>query len=226
LQGIEQQIVQFLETLFHAMGWPGVVAIMALESANIPIPSEITMPLAGWMLAQDLGRSQWYALLAGGFYGALGCTIGSVASYLLGAYGGRPLLEKYGRYILISHHDIEWADRWFERWGEPTAFFSRLLPIVRTFISLPAGVARMPVWRFTVYTFAGSFIWCAALAWGGYQFGSRWEELRAMMRPFDIPIAVILLVLFGWFLKRHIDRARKPMLGSSGAGEQEGGLVE
>lgn len=220
MHAIEQQIVQFLEMLFNAIGWPGVVAIMALESANIPIPSEVTMPLSGWMLAEAQGRSHWYALLAGGFYGALGCTIGSVASYFLGAYGGRPLLEKYGRYILISHHDIEWADRWFERWGEPTAFFSRLLPIVRTFISLPAGVARMPLGRFTSYSFIGSFIWCAALAWGGYQFGARWEELRAIMRPFDIPIAIVLLVLFGWFLKRHIDRAREPVLGSTGAGEQ------
>lgn len=212
MYAIEQQIVQFLEMLFNAIGWPGVVVIMALESANIPIPSEITMPLSGWMLAQAQGRSQWYALLAGGFYGALGCTIGSIVSYFLGAYGGRPVLEKYGRYILISHHDIEWADRWFERWGEPTAFFSRLLPIVRTFISLPAGVARMPFWRFTIYSFVGSFIWCAALAWGGYQFGARWEELRAIMRPFDIPIALVLLVLFAWFLKRHIDRARRPAL--------------
>lgn len=169
------------------------------------------MPLSGWMLAEAQGRSQWYALLAGGFYGALGCTIGSIVSYFLGAYGGRPLLVKYGRYVLISQHDIEWADRWFERWGEPTAFFSRLLPIVRTFISLPAGVARMPVWRFTFYSFIGSFIWCAALAWGGYHFGARWEELRAIMRPFDIPIAIVLLVLFGWFLKRHIDRARAPV---------------
>lgn len=220
MHAIEQQIVHFLEVLFNAMGWPGVVVIMALESANIPIPSEVTMPLSGWMLAEAQGRSQWYALLAGGFYGALGCTIGSIASYYLGAYGGRPLLEKYGRYVLISHHDIEWADRWFERWGEPTAFFSRLLPIVRTFISLPAGVARMPIGRFTAYSFIGSFIWCAALAWGGYQFGARWEELRAIMRPFDIPIAVVLLALFIWFLKRHIDRARAPVLGGGGVGEQ------
>ncbi|MFQ5854715.1 MAG: DedA family protein [Anaerolineae bacterium] len=220
MHAIEQQIVHFLEVLFNAIGWPGVVVIMALESANIPIPSEVTMPLAGWMLAEARGRSQWYALLVGGFYGALGCTIGSIASYYLGAYGGRPLLEKYGRYVLVSHHDIEWADRWFERWGEPTAFFSRLLPIVRTFISLPAGVARMPIGRFTVYSFIGSFIWCAALAWGGYQFGARWEELRAIMRPFDIPIAVVLAALFIWFLKRHIDRAREPVLGSQGAEEQ------
>lgn len=213
LQAIEHQIVQFLQALFQAIGWPGVVAIMALESANIPIPSEITMPLAGWMLVEAQGHPSWYALVAGGFYGALGCTIGSVLSYAIGAFGGRPFLERYGRYVLISRHDIEVADRWFERWGEPTAFFSRLLPIVRTFISLPAGVARMPLGRFTFYTFVGSFIWCAALAWGGYQFGARWEELRALMRPFDVPIAIALLVLFGWFLKRHIQRARAPIGG-------------
>ena len=213
MEAIEHQIVQFLQSLFETIGWPGVVAIMALESANIPIPSEITMPLAGWMLAEAQGRSQWYALLVGGFYGALGCTIGSGISYYIGALGGRPVLERYGRYVLISHHDIEVADRWFQRWGEPTAFFSRLLPIVRTFISLPAGIARMPIGRFLVYSFVGSFIWCAALAWGGYQFGARWEELRAFMRPFDIPIAIALLLLCGWFLKRHIQRARSSMGG-------------
>ena len=221
MHAIEQQIVHFLETLLNAIGWPGVVVIMALESANIPIPSEVTMPLAGWMLVEARGLSEWYAVLAGGFYGALGCTIGSIASYYLGAYGGRPLLLKYGRYVLISPHDIEVADRWFERWGEATAFFSRLLPIIRTFISLPAGIARMPIWRFTIYSFIGSFIWCGALAWGGYQFGSRWEELRAIMRPFDIPIAIVLLALFIWFLKRHIDRARShPLADGEGVGEQ------
>ena len=117
MEAIEHQIVAFLTEVLQAIGWPGVVVIMALESANIPIPSEITMPLAGWMLVQARGGTAWQAFWLGGFYGALGCTIGSIISYLLGAWGGRPFLERYGRYFLIHERDLEQADRWFARWG-------------------------------------------------------------------------------------------------------------
>ncbi|MCD6291251.1 MAG: DedA family protein, partial [Anaerolineae bacterium] len=139
-------------------------------------------------------------------YGALGCTIGSAISYLLGALGGRPLLERYGRYILVHEQDLEQADRWFARWGDWAAFISRLLPIVRTFISFPAGVARMRFTTFITLTFIGSWIWCSALAAGGYAFGSRWEELRAIMRPFDIPIALVILAGLAWYVWRHLHR--------------------
>jgi membrane protein DedA with SNARE-associated domain len=208
MEAFEHQLVQFLEQLFQTIGWAGVVIIMALESANIPIPSEVTMPLAGWFLAEAEGRSALHAFLAGGFFGALGCTIGSVASYGLGAYGGRPFLERYGRYLLITHHDLERADRWFERWGNKVAFFSRLLPIVRTFISFPAGVMRTNFPTFTLYTFLGSFLWCGALALGGFLFGARWEELRAIMRPFDIPIALIIVGVGAWYVYHHIKNFR------------------
>ncbi|NIV28377.1 MAG: DedA family protein, partial [Anaerolineae bacterium] len=132
----------------QSIGWLGVVVIMALESANIPIPSEVTMPLSGWMLVQAKGGTAMQALLLGGLWGAVGCTIGSVISYALGAWGGRPLVERYGKYILVSHDDLEKADRWFARWGDWASFISRLLPIVRTFISFPAGVARTNFPRF------------------------------------------------------------------------------
>jgi membrane protein DedA with SNARE-associated domain len=204
MEALEHQLVAFLEQLFQAIGWAGVVIIMALESANIPIPSEVTMPLAGWFLVEAQGKSWWDAVLAGGFFGALGCTLGSLASYALGAYGGRPFLDRYGKYLLITRHDLEKADRWFGRWGDWAAFISRLLPIVRTFISFPAGVMRTRLWTFTVFSFVGSFLWCGALAWGGYQFGARWEELRAIMRPFDIPIAIVILAAGGWYVYHHI----------------------
>ncbi len=168
VQAVEQQIVQHLTQLMQSIGWPGVVLIMALESANIPIPSELTMPLAGWLLVQARGGTALQAIWQGGLYGAVGCTIGSVASYWLGAWGGRPLLERYGRYLFLRQRDLEQAERWFARWGDWAAFVSRLLPIVRTFISFPAGVARMRFGTFTVYSFVGSYIWCAGLAWGGY----------------------------------------------------------
>jgi membrane protein DedA with SNARE-associated domain len=209
MQAFEHQLVAFLQQLFETMNWGGVVIIMVLESANIPIPSEVTMPLAGWFLVEAQGKSIWYAILAGGFYGALGCTIGSVASYALGAYGGRPFLERYGRYLLITRHDLEKADRWFERWGNWAVFISRLLPIVRTFISFPAGVLRTSFLPFAVYTFVGSFIWCGALATGGYLFGARWEDLRAIMRPFDIPVALVILAAGAWYVYHHIQNFRQ-----------------
>ncbi|NIS79186.1 MAG: DedA family protein [Anaerolineales bacterium] len=207
---LEHQIVTFLTDLFQSMGWGGVVGIMALESANIPIPSEVTMPLSGWLLVQAHGGTALDAFMFGGLWGGIGCTLGSVISYAMGAWGGRPLLDRYGKYLMISSHDLEVADRWFARWGDWTAFLSRLLPIVRTFISFPAGVAKTRFLPFTIYSFVGSFIWCGALAYGGYVFGSRWEELRAIMRPFDIPIAIVLLAGFVYYIVHHIRRgARK-----------------
>lgn len=208
MEAMEHELVAFLQTLFTTIGWGGVVVIMALESANIPIPSEVTMPLAGWFLAEAQGAGAWYAILAGGFYGGLGCTIGSVVSYAIGYYGGRPFLDRYGKYLLITRHDLEKADRWFARWGDWAIFISRLLPIVRTFISFPAGVVRMRFWTFALLSFVGSFIWCAALAWGGYLFGARWEELRAIMRPFDIPIAIVILAAGGYYIYRHVQHFR------------------
>jgi membrane protein DedA with SNARE-associated domain len=209
LEALEHQLVEFLMNLFQTIGWFGVVVIMALESANIPIPSEVTMPLSGWMLVQAKGLSAWHALLLGGWWGAVGCTIGSIVSYGLGAWGGRPLVERYGKYILVHEEDLEKADRWFARWGDWAAFISRLLPIVRTFISFPAGVTRMHFWRFAAYSFVGSFVWCGLLALGGYYFGEHWEELRAIMRPFDIPIAIVIVAAFVYYVYHHIRKNRK-----------------
>jgi membrane protein DedA with SNARE-associated domain len=190
------------------MGWPGVVIAMTIESACIPLPSEVTMPLAGWMLVQAQGLAQIYLLMAA-FWGAVGNTLGSVITYWVGAKGGRPLLEKYGKYILISKHDMDLADRWFGRWGEPTTFFSRMLPVVRTFISLPAGIARMNFARFTALTFVGSFLWSGLLAWAGFVFGEHWREVRDAMRPFDIPIVIVVLILMALYVFRHLRHARE-----------------
>jgi membrane protein DedA with SNARE-associated domain len=209
MQGLETHLVAFLTDLFQTIGWLGVVVIMILESANIPIPSEVTMPLSGWLLVQARGLSAWHALWMGGLFGAIGCTVGSILSYGLGAWGGRPLVERYGRYILVSEEDLEKADHWFARWGDWAVFISRLLPIVRTFISFPAGVVRVRLVRFTVLSFVGSFIWCALLAWGGWHFGQHWEQLRAAMRPFDIPILVIIGLAFVWYIVHHVRRGKR-----------------
>jgi membrane protein DedA with SNARE-associated domain len=189
--------------------WPGVVAMMAIESAAIPLPSEIIMPLAGWMLVKERGLGVPWLLLAA-FCGALGNLLGSLLGYYVGAWGGRPLVLRYGRYLLISHHDLDLADRWFERYGNWTVFFSRLLPVVRTFISVPAGVARMPVWQFSIYSFAGSFPWSLGLAWAGFVLGANWERIRTWMRPADIPILIIVLLLIGLYVYRHVKRAWAP----------------
>jgi membrane protein DedA with SNARE-associated domain len=212
---IEDQLFYWLtETLtaiFDAIGWTGVVIIMALESANIPIPSEVTMPLSGWLLVQARGGTLWASVLEGGFFGGLGCLLGSVVSYALGAWGGRPILEKYGRYILVTPHDLEVADRWFGRWGDWASFISRLLPIVRTFISFPAGVARVGFSRFCVLSFVGSFLWCGALAGLGFVVGERVHEIHGFLRPVEIPVAVALVIGFSWYVWRHVTSARKKM---------------
>ncbi len=206
---IERQILEFISQVYNLIGWPGVVALMAIESANIPLPSEVIMPLSGWMLIKAQGLGLQYTLLAG-FCGALGCTIGSGVSYALGAWGGRPFLERYGLYLLLSQHDLELADRWFSRYGDWAAFLSRLLPVVRTFISFPAGVARTRLSSFLVLTFLGSFPWSLGLAYGGYLLGEHWEEIRVWMRPFDIPIIGAAVLLVGLFLYRHVRRAFAP----------------
>ena len=165
------------------------------------------MPLSGWMLVRDKGLPVFYTLVAGG-YGALGCTIGSALAYMVGIRGGRPFLERYGRYLLIRRDDLEAADKWFARYGNWAAFISRLLPVVRTFISLPAGIAAMNFPRFLVYTFTGSFIWCAALAYGGYLLGEHWDQIRSVMRPFDPVIGILIAALIGYYIYRHVTHFR------------------
>src|SRR5512140_2072887 len=162
-QALELQIVTLLTNIIQSIGWIGIMLIMAIESANIPIPSEVTMPLAGWLLVQARGGSLIEAIMLGGLLGALGCLIGSVVNYGVGLYGGRPFVERYGKYFFISKKDIARADKWFARWGDWASFLSRLLPVVRTFISFPAGMVRINFVRFSIFTFLGSFLWCAAL---------------------------------------------------------------
>lgn len=210
-RGLENAIIEFCKNLYTNIGWWGVLLAMAIESACIPIPSEVIMPLAGWFLIQDKGHSVWFVLFAG-LVGALGCVIGSIVTYWIGAKGGRPLLIRYGRYVLISEHHIEVADRWFAEKGELTAFFSRLLPVVRTFISLPAGIARMNFPRFILYTFIGSYLWCVLLALGGYIAGKNWEHFRNVMRPFDYPVAAaVIIVLVFFFIRGRQTQARTPV---------------
>ncbi len=200
---LEQEVLNFINHIYTLMQWPGVVLLMAIESACIPLPSELVMPLAGWMLIKQQSLGAIHTLVAGA-YGALGCTIGSIIAYGVGMWGGRPFLDKYGKYILISRHDLDLADRWFYRSGSWAIFVSRLLPVVRTFISLPAGIARMHFIKFLVYTFVGSFIWSTGFAYGGYLLGEHWEQIRIAMRPFDPLFGALIIALIAWYIYRHL----------------------
>jgi membrane protein DedA with SNARE-associated domain len=202
-------MLDFIEWGYDLVSWPGIVLFMAIESAAIPLPSELIMPFAGWFLIEDKGLGPEWLLLAG-FCGALGNLLGSLVAYAVSAWKGRPFLERYGKYILISKHDLDRADSLFARYGDQIVFFSRLLPVVRTFISVPAGIVRMPLLRFSVLTFAGAFLWSMALAGGGYALGENYEELRAWMRPVDIPIVATLLIAIGWYVYSHVKRSWRP----------------
>lgn len=208
MEQIEYQILAFIGQVYNAMGWYGVVLLMAIESANIPVPSEIIMPFSGWILIRDKGLDTYYVVIAG-LYGALGCTIGSVVSYWVGAWGGRPLVERYGKYVLVSRKDLDVADKWFAKWGDWAVFVARLLPVVRTFISFPAGISRMSFIKFTMLSFLGSFPWSLGLAYGGFVLGEHWEDLRRGMRPFDIPIIAAVLLLVGIYVYHRLRAGRQ-----------------
>jgi membrane protein DedA with SNARE-associated domain len=203
---IDQIVIPFLNSLYGAVGYLGVMLAMTIESAMVPLPSELILPYAGFLVSdpsqvEPLTHgpwSFWIVVVAA----TIGNTIGSLIAYAIGAWGGRPFLERYGRYLLIRPHEIELAERFFDRYGAATAFFSRLLPIVRTFISFPAGVARMSLGRFVAYSTAGAFFWSILLTYAGTVLGARWADIRHALQPFDLLIAagfVALVALFVWW---------------------------
>jgi membrane protein DedA with SNARE-associated domain len=189
---------QFIFWVMNSTGYAGIVLLMAIESACIPLPSELIMPFAGYLVSQ--GR---FSLILAATAGAIGCNLGSVIAYEIGYYGGRPLVEKYGSYILMSRHDVEIADRFFKKFGGLAIFVGRLLPVVRTFIALPAGIARMPRGPFHVYTFLGSWPWCFGLAYIGMKLGDHWMDLKPYFLRFKEVIVVLLLVGIVWFVWTH-----------------------
>lgn len=192
--------------MYDFMQWPGVVILMALETVIFFIPSEAVMTLAGWMLIKEKGHG-WELVPLAGALGALGSTLGSIFCYYIGVWGGRPLVQRYGRYFFVSPDDIHDAERFFARWGKVAVFVGRMVPLVRTFISIPAGVARMDLRTFTIYTFAGSFVWSLWLAAVGYQLGENWEDIRDWMAPADIPVAIALVAFVAWYVYSHVKKS-------------------
>ena len=195
---IDQIVIPFLNSLYGAAGYIGVMVAMLIESAMIPLPSELILPYAGFLVSdptkiEPLTGQPWNFWLVV-IFATIGNTLGSLIAYAIGAWGGRPFLERYGKYLLIRPHEIELAEHFFQRYGAATAFFSRLLPIVRTFISFPAGVARMPIGTFIVYSTAGAFLWSTLLVFAGVQLGANWTAIRHALQPFDMAIAVVVIL--------------------------------
>ena len=196
-------VVAFITATISALGYPGVVLLMAIESAAIPLPSEVIMPFSGYLV--HLGRFTLHGAALGG---AVGCVLGSWVAYAVAAWGGRAFVHRYGRYVFVSRHDLDLAERLFKKHGSPIIFFSRLMPVVRTFISLPAGLARMPLLRFTTYTFLGSYPFCYALAYLGFKLGEHWHRLEGQFRKYDLSIAALLVAGAVWWVRRHVLSAR------------------
>ncbi len=212
LSHLTDSLTQWITNLYAITGLFGIALAMAIESCCIPLPSEIVMPLAGIMIANETilkGMNPFIAIFLVALAGGIGCLIGSIVAYGIGYKGGRPLILKYGRYVLISQHDADRADAFFQRWGSPTAFFSRLLPVVRTYISLPAGITKMPFTRFCIYSFLGSLPWCFMLAYVGYLLGNQVSKLGSIFHSLDIVILVVLVLLVAFYIWHHIRNDRR-----------------
>ena len=192
---------QEVTTRIAALGYWGIALGMAIESANIPLPSEIILPFGGYLVSTGQLNFFWTAMA-----GAIGGTVGSILSYILGWYGGRPFLLKYGRYFGLSQKNFDIAESWFLRYGEATVFFTRLMPIIRTFISLPAGISGMNFPRFVLYTFLGSLPWCFFLTYLGVKLGEHWEVLKPWFHRADVLVAAAIVGMLALYLLKRRKR--------------------
>jgi len=208
LEPVITAVAAFITATIAATGLLGIALMMAIDSACIPLPSEIIMPFSGYLAS--LGH---FSLVAAATAGAIGCNVGSALAYAIGRHGGRQAVQRWGGYVLVTRRDLEAADRFFARYGSIAVFIGRLLPVVRTFIALPAGIARMPLLKFHLYTFLGSWPWCFALAYVGYKLGQAWESdptLRAYMRRFDALILALIVAGAVWYVRRHRRQRARP----------------
>lgn len=203
IEGIIAWGVQLILTLIQTTGYPGIVILMTLESMCLPVPSEIVLPFAGALVSLGrlgiTGDPMLDAILVA-LAGTLGCTIGSIIAYYIGLKGGRPFIAKYGRYIRLNEKHLDRTECWFHKYGDWAVFGSRLLPVVRTFISLPAGIARMPFKRFVVLSTLGSLPWCFVLAYVGVVLGENWQTVESLYRPVEIIVVVGIAALAAYYL--------------------------
>lgn len=197
-------LASLIISVISGTGYVGVTVLMALESAGVPVPSEVIMPFSGYLVTT--GRfSFWLAT----FWATVGNLFGSLILYLVGYYGGRRIVIKYGRYFLISQEELNKSDQWFKKYGSLAIFFSRMTPIVRTYISLPAGLAKMNLPNFLIYTFLGSLPWNLGLAYVGILLGENWQYLEIYFRKFDYLILILIILGIGWWLKNHFSSRNK-----------------
>lgn len=204
LDSVLVPIVGFIEHTIATLGPLGVSLLMAIESCNVPLPSEAILPFAGFLVSKNV-----MTIHAAAFAGAFGCLLGSIPSYYIGYFGGRPFVEKYGKWFLISKKDLEMADKWEQKYGNYAFFICRMLPIVRTFISLPAGILKADLKQFVLFTFLGSLFWSYPLVYVGMKLGEHRDLLKAYWHKFDVAIVLVLGVLFVLYLKHHFENLKE-----------------
>jgi len=207
ISSILTQVTHFIITVISSLGYAGVGALMAIQTIAIPMPSEVIIPFAGSLVAA--GR---FSLLGIALVGSIGNTLGASIAYYIGYKGGRPLVERYGKAILISQHDLELADRFFAKHGTKAAFFGMLLPVVRSFISFPAGISRVKFWKFAAYVFLGAFLWSVVLGYIGEKLGENWITLREKFKGFDVAIVALIVLAAVWWIWRHLKSRNKPLM--------------
>ncbi len=198
---------EFVKYIIGAGGYKGIIALITLNSCGVPIPSEVILPFSGYLAY--LGRFNLFLVAAAG---AVGCNIGSAIAYWIGAKGGRPLVERYGKWVLISHRDLDRMSSFFDRFGSITILIGRMLPIVQTYVAFPAGIAKMSRLRFHIYTTIGSLIWYFCLAWAGMKLGAAWDtdpRMHEWFHRFHLVVVAALAAGVAWFVWSHIVRARK-----------------
>jgi len=219
LEFIDSVLIPWFLSMYDAVGYVGVAVAIGLETFVPIIPSEIIVPMAGWKVSQSVADPSivepltgapwnWFVVLV---IATVGAVAGSLAGYLIGAWGGRPLLDRYGKYVHISPHDLDRADAWFARYGSWAVLFGRLVPLVRALINYPAGVARMPLGRFLLFSALGSLPWNAALLLGGYLLGANYRALYDAVRPFEYPIYAVVVIGTVWLVYRWLRTPRPPV---------------
>ncbi len=206
MESILHAVTNWTTTKIAQLGYWGIIIMMGIESACIPLPSEIIMPFGGYLVST---QPDTFSIWGMGVSGALGCVWGSIVAYFAGKYGGRRFIEKYGKYVLIRHKDLDRADEWFAKYGDAAVFFGRLLPIVRTFISFPAGMSRVHFGRFIAYTFLGSLPWCLALAYAGKLLGDNWNHIGRYFHGADVLIGVVIVAAVVLYIYHHIKSERR-----------------
>jgi len=204
IEQILSTLANFAITIISTLGYGGIFFLMLLQSAAVPIPSEVTMPFSGFLISEGRFMFVWVVIA-----GVTGNLIGALITYYLGRYGGRPLIERYGKYVLISERDLEITDRFFKRFGALAVFFGRMLPIVSTFISIPAGIAKVKLSKFIIYTFFGALIWNIFLTTIGFQLGENWESLKGIFQKLDWVIFLIIIAGGVWWVYRHIINSKR-----------------